>query len=213
MEKLICMEVGMSDGFDTKRIWDKYHLPIYGFEPVPALFTQTTERFGDNPKINVFPYAVDIEDGESDFHLSNPHGKFTDGSNRTIHPYGCSSLHEFSDDIHKKWVGRPDFNVVETIQVKTTRIDTFLSDNKFDGEIEFLHCDAQGNDVNVLESFGDYIKCLKSGVIEVAGGVELYKNTNNTINQAKKFLLSQGFVITNGINPKARECDIRFRRI
>lgn len=211
MENKIVIEVGMSDGYDTAKMWDRYGLPIYGFEPVPYMFNHTRERFKNNKSIHIHEAAVDIEDGVKPFHLSNPEGKFTDGTNRPIHPYGCSSLYEFSDDIHEKWKGRPDFNIVETIQVKTIRLDTFLSQNNFDGEIEFMHCDAQGNDINVLRSLGDYIKCLKSGVVEVANQVELYKGTDNTVNNAKQFLLSNGFFIehTKGVY----EADIRFKRL
>lgn len=143
MEKTIVIEVGMSDGFDTDRIWKRFGLPIYGFEPVPYMFKQTTDRFKSNNNIHVYEATVDIEDSTKPFYLSNPEGKFTDGTNRSIHPYGCSSLYEFADDIHDKWKGRPDFNMVETVHVKTTRLDTFLSENNFDGEIEFMHCDTR----------------------------------------------------------------------
>lgn len=215
MENSIVLEVGVSDGFDTERIYKNYRLPIYGFEPVPYLHSLLNEKFKNNKNIHIQQAAVDIEDGEKDFYISNPKGKFQDGSNRTVHPYGCSSLYNFSDDIHEKWPGRPDFNAVEKIKVKTIRLETFLDENNFDGEIVFMHCDAQGNDVNVLMSLGKYLKKLQSGKIEVAGITELYKDTNNTVNNAKKFLLQNGFMIVNGNinNPKSHEVDISFKRV
>lgn len=209
--KSIVLEVGMSDGFDTQRLIERWGLPIYGFEPVPAMYEHTSKRFKDNDNVHVMHAAVDIEDGIKPFHLSNPQGVFTDGSGRKIHPYGCSSLYEFADDIHQKWKGRPDFNMVETVDVKTIRLDTFLDQIQFDGEIEYMHCDAQGNDVNVLKSLGKYLPRLKSGVIEVAASVELYKNTNNTIAAATKFLTQNGFIF-NPPNKNGREADIRFRK-
>lgn len=209
--KSIVIEVGMSDGFDTQRLLERWGLPIYGFEPVPVMYERTSKRFENRNDVHIMHAAVDIEDGIKPFHLSNPDGMFTDGSGRKIHAYGCSSLYLFADDIHDKWKGRPDFNMIETIDVKTIRLDTFLDQIQFDGEIEYMHCDAQGNDVNVLKSLGKYLPRLKAGVIEVAATVELYKNTNNTIKEATKFLTQNGFIF-NPPNKNIREADIRFRR-
>ena len=213
MEGSIVLEVGMSDGYDTVRMWERLGLPIYGFEPVPKMYEHITNRFKDNKNIHAIAAAVDIEDGTKDFHLSNTEGRITaSGTNPNIHPYGCSSLYEFSDDIHEKWEGRPDFNMTETISVKTYRLDTFLDENNFNGEITYLHCDAQGNDVNVLRSLGKYLKCVKEGVIEVAAQVQLYKGTNNTVDVATKFLTSNGFVC-KALSPDRPESDIYFKRL
>jgi FkbM family methyltransferase len=210
MESKICLEVGMSDGFDTQRIWDRFNLPIYGFEPVPQMFEHTTNRFKDNPNVHVYHAAVDVEDGENrSFYLSNPEGRFTDGTNRPIHPYGCSSLYQFADDIHDKWKGRPDFNHVEEVKVKTIRIDTFLKDHKFDGEITFMHCDAQGNDVNVLRSMGEYLRCVKEGVVEVAAKTNLYKDNDNTLSAAADVLSSMGMKF-KAPSVNGHEADIHF---
>jgi FkbM family methyltransferase len=211
MEKNIVLEVGMSDGFDTQRIYDRFRLPIYGFEPVPKMYEQTKERFKNNPRIHVHPYAVDVEDSEKDFYLSNPSGRFTDGTNRPIHPYGCSSLYPFADDIHEKWKGRPDFNTVETIKVQTIRLETFLDQQGFDGSIVFIHCDAQGNDINVLRSLGKYLSCVESGVIECAAKTNLYKGSDNSVNSAKKFFSENGF--TFSVSGESHEADIKFKRL
>ena len=216
MENRIVLEVGCSDGFDTLKLRKKFNLPVYGFEPVPQNFKHLNKIMENDKNIHVYQMAIDINDGESDFYLSDPYGengKFTDGTNRVIHPYGCSSLYQFNDDIHEKWYGRPDFNMVEKITVKTKRLDTFLSENNFDGEIEYLHCDAQGHDVKVLESLGDYIRCVKQGNIEVAGKTELYKGTNNNIRAAKILLAKKGFLITNNPNTKNHETDVNFKRM
>jgi len=212
-DKHIVLEIGSSDGYDTVKLRNKFGLPVYGFEPVPQNFKSHLNKLMEKDKfVHIYEMAVDVKDGTSDFFLSNPHGTFTDGSNRKIHPYGCSSLHQFSDDIHEKWSGRPDFNYVETIKVKTTRLDTFFKENNFDGEIEYMHCDAQGNDVKVLESMGDYIRCVKQGKIEVAAQTELYKNTNNNIESAKALLVKKGFIITSA-SGKGHEADVHFRRV
>lgn len=209
----ITLEVGVSDGYDTERITRKYKLMHYGFEPVPYMKKILEEKFKDNENIYITEAAVDVEDSVKTFNLSNPDGRFKDGSNRAVHPYGCSSLYEFSDALDIKWPGRPDFKVIEKIKVKTIRLDTFLESINFDGEIEFMHCDAQGNDINVLKSMGDYLKCVKSGQIEVAALTELYKNTGNNVKNATEFLKGNGFRVNTPKGTNRHEADIYFERI
>jgi len=212
LERRIVIEVGMSDGFDTARLLERFKLPVYGFEPVPKMYKHTTARFEKNSNVHIMEAAVDVNDGFADFHLSNPNGVFTDGTNRKIHPYGCSSLYEFADDVHEKWKGRPDFNIVETVQVKTICLETFLDEHNFDGAIAYLHCDAQGNDVNVLKSLGKYISCVEEGRIEVAQRTQLYKNTNNNTKTATEFLSNNNFSFK--IESKdGHETDIVFKKI
>lgn len=212
MENKIVLEVGVSDGFDTERLVKRFNLPIYGFEPVPHLFKILNQKFKNNPNVHITQAAVDIKEDTRDFYISNPKGRFTDGTNRQIHPYGCSSLYEFADDIHEKWPGRPDFNMTEKVQVKTINLENFLDENNFDGEIVFMHCDAQGNDLNVMKSLGKYLHCIKEGVIEVADKTELYKNTDNTVENATEFFKDNGFEI---VIPKKgdHETDIHFKRV
>ena len=209
----ITLEVGVSDGYDTERIIRKYKLKHYGFEPVPYMKSILDEKFKSNEMVHITEAAVDIEDSVKTFNLSNPEGKFKDGSNRTVHPYGCSSLHEFSDALDIKWPGRPDFKVVEKIKVKTTRLDTFLDSINFEGEIQFLHCDAQGNDINVLKSLGKYLTKVKTGQIEVAALTELYKNTDNNVKNAVSFLKENGFNVRTPKGVNRHEADVYFERI
>jgi FkbM family methyltransferase len=205
MNDKIILEVGCHDGHHTKKISRTFgNLPYYGFEPVPYLFTKLTEMFKENKNIKLTHAAIDIEDGIKDFHISNP----------VLYPYGCSSLHEFSDDIHEKWKNRPDFKHIETIKIKTIRLETFLDEIGFNGEIVYLHCDAQGNDVKVLKSLGKYLKNVKAGVIEVGSKVQLYKNTDdNNFEYAKNFLLSNGFFIENHTDLNREEVDIHFKSL
>lgn len=212
MENKIVLEVGVSDGYDTEKLIKKFNLPLYGFEPVPHLFDTLNTKFKNNPNVHIIQAAVDIEEGIRDFNVSNPNGKFTDGTNRSIHPYGCSSLHEFADDIHEKWPGRPDFNVVEKIKVKTINLEKFLDENNFDGEIVYLHCDAQGNDLNVLRSLGKYLRRVKEGVIEVAAKTQLYKGTDNTVEKALEFFKDSGFRIMPP-EKNRHEANVYFERI
>jgi hypothetical protein len=62
-------------------------------------------------------------------------------------------------------------------------------------EIDYIHIDAQGNDFRVLQSLGDKISIVKSGVCEVAQKAELYQGTENTIDVVKPWLESKGFKV------------------
>jgi hypothetical protein len=85
---------------------------------------------------------------------------------------------------------------VERVFVDVTRMDTFLIDTKINN-IDYFHCDAQGEDLKILKSFGDKIHIIQKGKIEVTLKDELYQNTLNHINAAADFLNDFGFKIIN----------------
>jgi len=186
MSSPIVIEVGVNDAKDTKKLKEKYNLPIYGFEPVPyfhSLYEKICKKYDD---IYITNAAVDIEDGEKEFNISK--------IDKNIRAYGCSSLHKFSDNLPIEWTkDRKDFQIEETIKVKTIRLDTFLEYKNFKDEIHYLHCDAQGNDINVLKSLGKYINNVRKGQIEVALQTELYKDVDNTLESAIEFLEQNNF--------------------
>ena len=99
--------------------------------------------------------------------------------------------------------------------MEVIRLDTFIEDNGID-EIEYLHCDVQGKDLEVLFSLGKYIDILKSGVIEMPTTHErkLYKDQTYTAEDARKFLEANGFRITHETSNDwhNNECNIYFSR-
>lgn len=179
------LDIGANDGKET---WERASLGdaiIYAFEPTWELLTKYLWPMAyENPNIRVIPFAVDIENSFKKFNIAG-HGD-----------WGCSSLHEFSDDIHTKWSGRSDFHSTHSYLVPTITLYDFctLYDIK---EIDFIEIDAQGNDFNVLKSLGDKISIVKEGVVEASENVDLYKNVNNRVEEIRKFLLDNGFEIIN----------------
>lgn len=219
------IEVGAHIATDTRRLAEKYKgVTFYCFEPTNYLFHKNVLRFTDSfPNIHAYQCAVSLEDGEADFYNA------TDD--------GCSSLHPFTENITDDWNKALDeklgdrhhrekrcgprarhFLHFETERVKTIRIDTFLRDQNFplDGIIKYLHCDAQGTDLNVLKSFGDYIDCLQAGVIETSkkSGLNLYDNQTNYTEDAVVWLSSKGFKILDieHCDPIGSETNIHFER-
>lgn len=176
------IEVGANTGRDTKILAEDGSI-VYAFEPTKELLAQHLYPLSvQNPNIRPLPFAVDIENGFKTFNVAGQSD------------WGCSSLHEFSDDIHEKWKGRPDFKKTHSYVVPTITLYDFcnLYDIVF---IDYLHCDSQGNDFNVLLSLKDKIQFVKEGVVEASDKVDLYKGVNNNIKYIRNFLISHGFTI------------------
>lgn len=196
----VIIEVGANSGEDTIRYSKEGKL--FTFEPVPVMANNLRNMFSNNENVFVIQKAVSTFNGVSRFGISDP--------NRGCANMGCSSLNEFTDDIHQLWGGRPDFNHVEYIDVEVTRMDTFIEENGIT-EIDFLHCDAQGSDLDVLKSFGDKISILKSGRVEAGNKVQLYKGVDNSVYSIIDYLESNGFTITkinNHHNQEIRREDL-----
>ncbi len=73
-------------------------------------------------------------------------------------------------------------------------MDTFIKEAHI-AKIDYLHCDTQGNDLKVLQSFGGYIGFLNSGKIECVKQNSLYKDVDNDLDSVVDFLKTNGFQI------------------
>ena len=210
----VIIEVGANSGEDTIRNDEQGKL--YTFEPVPVMGDNLRNMFSENENVTVVEKAVSDFNGISQFGISDPQ--------RGCANMGCSSLNKFTDNIHNIWKGRPDFNHVEYIDVEVTRMDTFIEENGIT-EVEYLHCDAQGSDFKVIQSFGTKLSILKAGKCEAANKVALYKGADNSVYSIMMFLEDNGFKITKLNNHfhqeinredlplSTEEVDIHFERI
>lgn len=181
---IIKFDIGANMGVDTKGMASDGST-VYAFEPTHELLSKYLWplSFG-NPNIIVIPFAVDLE---------NSFKKFNIAAHRD---WGCSSLYDFADDIHERWPNRPDFNVTHSYKVPTITLKDFIELYNIP-HIDYLHIDAQGNDLNVLMSLHDKVSIVKSGVVEASDKVDLYKGTSNSSDEIRNFLLSNGFKITH----------------
>tara|TARA_R110002096_G_scaffold435197_1_gene659700 strand:+ start:439 stop:762 length:324 start_codon:yes stop_codon:yes gene_type:complete len=73
--------------------------------------------------------------------------------------------------------------------------DTFIEEKGID-VVTYMHCDAQGNDINVLKSFGKHIDKLSAGVVEAAKDEFLYTYKENSQENVIAFLEENGFTVT-----------------
>lgn len=174
---------------------------VYAFEPTPELIYQIKKMVSDNNLNNyhLIEAAVSDVEGTSKFNIAGQGD------------WGCSSLHEFSDDLNETWPGRTDFKVTHTVEVKVIRMDNFVQKNGIT-VIDYLHIDTQGNDLNVLKSFGSELHRVKEGVMEVPNTVFLYKNIPSK-QECISFLEFNGFEITAVVdNGGLEEQNVYFRK-
>jgi FkbM family methyltransferase len=181
--KKIIFDIGANDGKETlERAADKNNI-VYAFEPTWELLTQYLwPMVYTNENLIIIPFAVDIENGFKKFNISG------NGD------WGCSSLHEFSDNINLLWPGRSDFKTTHSYKVPTITMFDFCDLYNITN-IDFIEIDTQGNDFNVLKSFGNKISIIQEGVVEASNNVDLYKNVNNRIEDIREFLKNNGFQI------------------
>lgn len=182
--KKIFFDVGSNNGNWSRGTATTPNSLVYAFEPTPFLlekFLYPLEKQFDN--IKVIPKAVGISNGLVDFYIAGQAD------------WGCSSIHEFSDDLDTTWPGRSDFKVTEKIQVESITMKNFVEDNDIQ-KIDFFHCDTQGNDLNVLMSFGDKLSIIEEGEIEVFAQNPLYKKINNSSESCQAFLEENGYRVT-----------------
>lgn len=203
--KFILFDIGANWGTDSleKTRCDE-NVICFAFEPTPMLYQnliKESESFSD--RYFVFPYAISNFNGKAKFNIAGQAD------------WGCSSLLEFSDDLDKTWEGRTDFVVTEEIDVDVITMKKFLEEiSPFKiNNINFLHCDAQGSDLDVLKGFEEYIGIIEEGVIEAPhnSDVKLYKN-QFLYNDVLEFFANNNLVESEIVSQQ-NEYNIYFKRV
>ncbi len=186
MMKII--EVGANNG-DHTLVFSK-NSKVWSFEPIPLYVKILKDRFKNNSNVVIIDSAVSDFDGTAPFNISTN---------------GCSSsLNELTDFS----INNTKVIFESQINVNVTRMDTFIIENNID-TIDYFHCDAQGNDLKILQSFGDKLSLIKKGKVEVSFGNELYKDVINDLDSVINFLKNNEFEISNwrDINSKLNHYD------
>ena len=127
---------------------------------------------------------------------------------------GAHSLYNFNKNLYQFKRHQKYYEVTKKIKVRVIKLSSFLKNKKFK-RIKYLHCDAQGSDINVLKSLENFIKYLDCGVVEVSANKkrDLYSKSLNNLSNLKKFLKKKNFNIIN-INfndPYMNELNINFK--
>jgi hypothetical protein len=199
MNKLL-IEVGAYDGKDGLAFYNNGY-EVYTFEPKKDLFEDLYERKKHLNNYTVIEKAVCLSDGKTTFNICKSGG--------------ASSILPFKSDneLFQTWPGRPDVLYSgESYDVDTIRLDTFIEENGLQYRtIDYIHVDAQGVDLDVLQSLGKYIGNVKEGVIETVIYEEkiIYvdENNNNVLKNVETFLKENNFEITNVKSNDGQNCE------
>lgn len=199
-DKKIYIEVGSNSGSDTTRFISNDSI-VYCFEPAMELAFKLWTQHKDNDNVVVIPFAIDTESSIKKFNVAG------------INNWGCSSLNNFSPDIHTKWPNRPDFKFTHSYVVPTISLYDFVNVYKID-KIDYLWIDAQGHDFNVIKSLRDKLAIVKEGRCEAAYNVRLYDSIDNDHNHITEYLNRNGFSTTIEYDKSkiCAECDIHFKQ-
>jgi FkbM family methyltransferase len=184
MSKRVYIDVGANDGSSLIHFVKRRNNIIYAFEPTPRMIAIIKSKTKNYKNYILIPKAVSNYNGTSKFNISGQGD------------WGCSSLSNFNDNLLETWPERTDFKVTETIDVEVIKLKDFVIKNKIKS-IEYLHVDAQGHDLEVLMGLEDYIRIVKSGVIEmpISHEKKLYKDQKYIVDDAIKYLEMNGFKI------------------
>jgi len=177
----IVVEIGANNGDDTSRLLlgaDK----MYACEPDPALVNQLVSRFGHDPRVTIWPYAIDLEEGEKTLHIME-------------HERGINSLYPLHPELlntplQKHWQYQK--GMTHSLTVQTLRLDTLIRKHEIP-HIDFMWIDAQGNDLIALKSMGELIHILRAGRLECTYKVPIYEGVDNSYPSVVKFLDANHF--------------------
>lgn len=199
-KKNIYIEVGANLGTNTINFIHDDSI-VYCFEPTIELYYQLCNKFKRYDNVVILPFAIDIENSFKKFNVAG------------TYDWGCSSLHNFSSNIHNEWKNRPDFMFTDAYIVPTITLYDFVSLYNI-SHIDYLWIDAQGNDFNVLKSLKNKISIVQEGRCEASYKIQLYDNVNNRYDDIMKYLNECNFTCElipdqSGISA---ECDIVFKR-
>ena len=208
-KKNIIFDVGANEGSDGLSLALLFkNCQVFAFEPnkyyikVIEFHKKKIENI-IGKKINnykVFNKAVSTKDKVLNFNISKN--------------VGSHSLYEFNRNLYQFKRHAKGYETTQKTKVRVIKLSSFLKNIKFK-RIKYLHCDAQGSDINVLKSLGNYIKYLDYGVVEVSATKkkDLYKNSQNNLLNLKKFLKKKNFLITNIVSndPFENELNVKFK--
>ena len=179
---------------------------VFAFEPTPELVAKIRTRSAGLANYVLVEKAVSNKPGKAEFHISG-------GGD-----WGCSSLLDFKPevDIRQEWPGRIDIGHTKTIEVECITMQDFVDSEGIES-IEFFHCDVQGMDLEVLQSFGDRISRVQAGVIEAATSQKaaIYANQTSTVDVCREWLTANNFRVQRieSNDVQNNEVNIFFKRV
>jgi len=152
------------------------NLLVYSFEPNPKIVKECIRNHNIPNNYKLIEKAVSNKKGKFKFNISN------------------DSYSVFSS-LNK--IKRKNNLFFKNIFVETITMKDFIELEKIK-QIEYLHIDSQGSDLDILKGFGSKIDIVKEGVCEsMAPDLDwtLYEN-QSSFEDFKQFFFSNGFDVT-----------------
>jgi len=184
----IVIDVGANQGgFAIEVAARNAEISVLAIEPIPQLCAEiaATAKTRQLENIILLQLAADATARSAKLHVSD-HADC-----------GVSSLLKLDDELIKHddyWQTREDLYFDHTIDVAVVRLDSIPEIQQAE-RIRFIKIDAQGVDLPVLESLGDYLPRVEAGVLEVPSTHEsrLYTEEVHDLHSVTSRLLFLGF--------------------
>jgi FkbM family methyltransferase len=188
--KRIKLDVGLSCNapYTIKWLEQENDLYVFGFEPNPYSVYSVIQIFNnrqDNNRFQLIPVALNNVEKEtiSDFYCM--------GSQNV----GTSSLNKPNTNS----LGIP---LQEIIKVSVFPLKDFLE--KFDWNrfpyIEYMKIDAQGSDIDIVKSAGEYLKKIVYITLEEEKFANYENIEHNNLNEFQKYFESMNFIMVTHPN-------------
>jgi len=185
----IVLDVGAHRGETTMGLAERDPtVVVYAFEPLPGFAEALNRRL---PNYHAWPLAVAATDGEAEFHVNQ---------------------FSFTSSLRKAWPEGGEVGTVYDVPVATRRLDTFCDEHGI-RRIELLKIDAQGADLEVLQSLGRRLDDVEQVLVEAQiAGPDMYEGTPGP--ESIMSLLEQaGFeFVGESVQSEGRETNLRYRR-
>jgi FkbM family methyltransferase len=114
-------------------------IKLYSFEPVPDAYEELKSLSEKHHQVIPIKKAISLQNGQSTFYV-------------TASDVGSSLLEPLPNQ-KSKWL-----TLDKKVSVETIRLDAFIKSENLGEGISLLKSDAQGNDLDVILSLGDFLK-------------------------------------------------------
>ena len=194
----LLLDVGANYGDFSEKLLS-YFKEIHLFEPNPEIIPSLRSKFKSFSNVKIIDCGIGNENKKLPFYITNDKGKT------------LSSIKKQNNIIKENL---KNTEIINQIEIEIKRLDSVLKNNLY--KKIFLKSDTQGNDLETLESLGQFIKNVNFINIEVSI-INLYENNYNHW-KVLDFLKNNNFepiFFDHGIRDKKGkliECDILFEK-
>ncbi|MEZ4670945.1 MAG: FkbM family methyltransferase [Anaerolineae bacterium] len=143
----LVIDIGAEKGTVVQVFLEQGCEKVYAFEPFPPSLAGLRERYGSEPRVEIFDHAAGSQNEQRDLHIAQ------DDAGNDYSYYHSLVLNTETPVVH--W-GR-------AIPVQVRTLDSLVAEGKLPARVGVLKIDTEGNDLNVLQGMGQ----LQSDIVVV----------------------------------------------